>query len=154
MSKRILLFILIPIAATSCERDSPTKKFDPKSVLECMHAQHSNDDYVLETTCSPLGKPKTFNGTWFVGFEESLFMNNYIGVPAGLIDGSDLYEIVVPAELAAKVQPGPQGVSSAYQVSLIGRESYLRGLGGRKVLVLDRVISIRPVKRNLNVQGR
>lgn len=151
---RILLCILVLFPAAGCEPGSPTKKFDAESVLECMRAQNSKDDYLLETACTPLGKQKNYNGTWFVGFEESLFKDNYMMVPAGLVEGPDLYEIVVPETVSAKMRASSPGVSLAYQVSLVGRESAVPGLGGRKVLVLDQVISIRPVERNLDYELR
>lgn len=138
VSMRILFYALTACVLSSCNSEPATKPVDPKSVLACMRAQHSNDDYILETRCAPLGPREAYSDTWYVGFEESLFRSDSAQHIA--------YEIIAPAQIRARVRRNDGG-TSALQLSFLGRESRMPGLAGRKVLVLDQLVSIRQSSR-------
>jgi hypothetical protein len=129
----------------ACHPEERQRPSDPKAVSACMAAQHGNDNYSMVTKCEPLGRQTTLHGTWFVGSEMSVFRKGYTGVPADLGTIQDQSELVVPTALDqtahAKDSKGP----SAYQVSFLGRESALPWTRAVKLVVADRVLSLRRV---------
>jgi len=145
---RYLLIVLTYFAAAGCSDVETHKSTNPEAILKCMRAHPGSDDYVLETTCSPLGQSETFNGTWFVGFEQSLFRAGYKVVPAQTgQDPKNLQELVVQTSLRAKVAGKSHFTPSAYQLSFVGRVSSLSGPADRKIIVLDRLLALHPVTR-------
>ena len=138
--------VLVGSLLAACHSGGERKSSDPHAVSACMAAQHSHDDYLLVTKCEPLGPQESFAGTWFVGFELSVFRKGYAAVPAEPPTSTgNAYELVVPTKLStsmyAKYPEGP----SAYQVTFLGRESALPFMPGVKLVVADRVLSLRPV---------
>lgn len=112
-----------------------------------MHAQESHDDYVRVTKCEPLGPKESIKGTWFVGFEESLFRIDYGKVPADVGNRNDIYRLIAPEPLNTVAHEKDAVSATAYQITFVGRKSLLPPLGGQSTIVLDNVISIHPVNR-------
>ena len=129
----------------ACHPKEQEKQSDPKAVSACMAAQNSHDNYLLVTTCEPLGQQAKLQGTWFVGFEMSVFRKGYAGVPAdfGTIDKQS--QLIVPTALDETVHAKDSEGPSAFQISFLGRESALPAVGGAKLFVADRILSLRRV---------
>jgi hypothetical protein len=153
MNKRLAkAIVLVSVTLTACHEKDVTKSRDPEAVSACMDAGHSHDDYALVTKCEPLAPQEMFQGTWFVGFELSVFREGYAGVPAEL--GASLhsqYEIVAPASLNERVHAQDSNGASAYQVSFLGRQSLIPET---KMMVADRIVSIRRVPLSPNFAER
>jgi hypothetical protein len=148
--KMLTRFFIVPIlivgGLAACHAPDTQKSLGPKEVSACMAAEHSHDDYLLTTKCEPLASPEEFQGTWFVGYEVSVFRKGYSGVPAEIGSRlSDVDEIVVPASLSKKAHARDSAGPSAYQLVFVGRVSMLPAMPGQRLVVLDRLISIRRV---------
>ena len=137
MVMRVLLSALAALAISACHSRSTTQRADANSVVECINNLHSNDDYVLVTACVPLQRRKIYRGTWYVGFELSLFRSD----SANLSSDSDVYELVAPSSLKEKFNQSSSGKVSTFQLSFMGRESARRDFRNRKIVVLDQPIS-------------
>jgi hypothetical protein len=83
-----------------------------------------------------------------VGFELSAFRRDYSGIPADPGTPFGLYEIVAPTSLSERVHARDPEGPSAYQVTFLGRESLLPAMPGVKLIVADRMLSLRPVQIN------
>ena len=117
-----------------------------------MEAQHTTDDYVLVTKCEPLGPQRKFQGTWFVGFELSVFRNDYAGVPAE--PNGHEYDLVAPALVSGRAHARDRAGVSAYQVTFLGREYQVANKPDPNHLVADRMLSVRSVPVSPGFTGR
>src|SRR5690348_3378816 len=110
----------ILLLGLACCREKQT---DAKEVLTCMSSQTSRDDYSLATRCEPLGKSERFAGTWFVGFETSMFKEE----GASRIDRStDYHRLIVPTPLDDATHKVDSSGYAAYDVVFVGRRSLLQ----------------------------
>jgi hypothetical protein len=142
---KLRIFFLLPVITAACREYPVSEPVNENSVVACMAAQETNDDYVIATKCEPLGPSLEFRGTWFVGFESSLFVDGYTSVPAQVDPDGQVAELIVPTRLARSYNPENAMSPAAFQVSFVGRKSALPSKSGRYVIVLDNVISIRSV---------
>jgi len=143
--------VLVGCIISACQPKDTQKPADPRTVSACMAAEHSHDDYLLVTKCEPLGLQKTFHGTWFVGFEMSVFRMDYSGIPADLGNPFDQYRIVVPTSLDQRVHARDAVGPSAYKVTFQGREALLLKKPGEKLIVADRMLALRAVPMSSKV---
>ena len=143
--------ILVGCIIGACQPKDAPRAADPRTVSACMAAEHSHDDYLLVTKCEPLGPTRTFHGTWFVGFEMSVFRMDYSGIPADLGNPFDQYWIVVPTSLDRRVHARDAVGPSAYQVTFQGREALLPKRPGEKLIVADRMLALRAVSMNSKI---
>lgn len=122
------------------------KQTDSKAVLACMSAQPTRDNYSLTARCVPLGNSERFAGTWFVGFETSLFK---VG---GAVDGDRLtqyYPLIVPSPLNDAVHKLDAKGHAAYVLVFIGRRSLFQETSEPATLVADKIVSIRRIQVKL-----
>src|SRR5689334_10870128 len=119
------------------------KQSDPKAVLACMSSQPSRDDYSLVTRCEPLGESERFVGTWFVGFETSLFKEG----PASKGDRLTQYHrLIVPPAINGAVHKVDATGHAAYEVVFVGRRSLLQQTSEPTTFVADKIVSMRRVQ--------
>ena len=142
MNRAVVGLVVVAGLVASCHPKQSRQANSYKAVLDCMEATRSHDDYFLVTKCEPLGHQRTFRGTWFVGFEMSAFQEGYTGVPAAL---QNPIELVVPTNVSDKAHAKDSSGPSAYQVTFVGRESALPSTPGGRTLVVDHILSLRPV---------
>jgi hypothetical protein len=149
MSRALNGLIVISGLLVSCHAKEPKGANSYKAVVACMEATGSHDDYFLTTKCEPLSSQRTFRGTWFLGFEMSAFREGYTEIPATL--GENPMRLVAPTAVTEKVHATDSIGPSAYQVTFLGRESALPPTPGGRLVVADRILSLRPVAMSSSV---
>jgi len=117
--------------------------------MACMHSQATNDDYLLVTKCEPLGPSEKFEGTWFFGFETSLFRRGKqasAGVPEKFADITpDDYQLIAPTSISSAVLDRDPSRICAIHVVFVGRPSLLRVKPEPVTVVVDKMLAMRAV---------
>ena len=149
--------LLLPLAAIGVAGDAPRQAVaDPCRFIR--DGVFTSLDY---RDCVDLLPPQRFRGTWFVGLEESTFLPAGRPLPAERLlsatQSPPEWEIWLDAgwpemlELLEGVpEPAGDGDTGRYEVEFIGRKARHAGqygAGSPQLIVLDRLISIRPAGR-------
>jgi hypothetical protein len=139
----IALFAALMLAA--CHKQTERASIDTDPISACMQKLKTEDDYVLTTTCEPLGPEQAFNGTWFVGFELSSFRPGYLETPADIRAAKDTYQIIAPKSVDAFAHARDELGRAAYQISFKGRKSQPNSAPGDEIIVMDEIEEVRAV---------
>lgn len=139
----------LPIAAflfsgLGCDQSSVSKTTTEDSILKCMSKQHSSSDYDKITSCYPLSRQMHFQGTWFFGFEESVFLPGYSKTPARS-NGQGI-PLIYRKTLGRTMPVIHEGQRGAFQIAFVGRRT-LDNRPAFRAIVVDRLISAEPVSR-------
>jgi hypothetical protein len=96
------------------------------------------------TRCVPLRDSQRLSGIWSVGFEQSEFQFD-ASTRTHSKAGEMTYDLIVTDDLRKRAWTQDMPIPATYRLEFVGRQTFYSTEGGRKAIVVDKLLGIKRV---------